>query len=341
MADTLCIGETRTRPDINQTPRFSLERSVFLSCRSSLEMADSAIPATDPEVFPGGRCRLLLLGSNSCGKSSVGNTIMCKSDVFRVAAFNSGSNRVNVNEKFVVDHGCRVTDMLLDLNRFMGVLHPGPHAVLYCLSSARRFTQEDAQAREYQQVKEHFGEDLVKHMIIVFTHWDDMEKNFPTPESFIHERTDKLKALLEDVDGRYVMLNNKADWPDRIQQSKRLVAEVKKLVEKSGGVFRWPSEDLIKRVFFELSTKMGAGWRDFISFLPGWSSRERLLAVIDQAREDEKLVRDQINACLVVWSKECPNYVSVPIILEDLGEVQHARLEDGPAEEVFMTVRRI
>nr|KAG5689780.1 hypothetical protein BaRGS_011581 [Batillaria attramentaria] len=126
-------------------------------------------------------------------------------------------------------------------------------------------------------------------MIVVFTRWDEMEEYFPTPESFIHERTDKLKALLEDVDGRYVMVNNKADWPDRIQQSKRLVAEVKKLVEKSGGVFRWPSEDLIKRVFFELSTKMGAGWRDFISFLPGWSSRERLLAVIDQAREDEKL----------------------------------------------------
>nr|KAG5686575.1 hypothetical protein BaRGS_027232 [Batillaria attramentaria] len=130
-------------------------------------------------------------------------------------------------------------------------------------------------------------------MIVVFTHWDRMGEYFPTPESFINEiqRVDSMKALLEDVDGRYVMVNNKADWPDRIEQSKRLVAEVKKLVEKSGGVFRWPPpepEDLITRVFFELSTKMGSGWRDFISFLPGWSSRERMLAVIDQAREDEK-----------------------------------------------------
>ncbi|KAK7460763.1 hypothetical protein BaRGS_00038810 [Batillaria attramentaria] len=209
-------------------------------------MADSDLPASDPEVFPGGQCRLFLFGSEACGKSSVGNTIMCK-EVFEVhhSRYTGKSKRVNFIERDVAEHGCRV----------------------------------------------------------------ELQKD------------DRFKTMLEEVEGRYVMVNNQAgepDNPDRIEQSKRLMAEVKKLVDKSEDVFRWPPEELTTRVFFELSTKMGSGWRDFISFLPGWSSRERMLAVIDQAREDEKTVSNQINACLVVWSKECPNYVSLRVILETL-----------------------
>ena len=71
------------------------------------------------------------------------------------------------------------------------------------------------------------------------------------------------------------------------------------------------------RVFPFLSTYLGNEWRMFITELPGWRPN-KASAVIEQSMLDERLVKDQIFACLKAWKQQCTQKVTRRNILSTL-----------------------
>lgn len=84
----------------------------------------------------------------------------------------------------------------------------------------------------------------------------------------------------------------------------------------------WPTDFIIRDVFFKLSQDLGHEWQNFIRFLPGWSSSTRATAVIQQSQGEEHSVQNQVLKCLITWSQECADHVRKQNIFAALQNVQ-------------------
>ena len=71
------------------------------------------------------------------------------------------------------------------------------------------------------------------------------------------------------------------------------------------------------KVFPFLSTYLGNEWRMFIMELPGWQPT-KAIAITEQSMLDERLVKDQIFACLKAWKQQCTQKVTRCNILRAL-----------------------
>lgn len=82
------------------------------------------------------------------------------------------------------------------------MIAPGPHALVVVLRIDMKFTDEEAKAIDH--VKEMFGEQLPRYLVIVFTHGELLSKSTDTEnaesESFkklLDESPDSLKKFVK------------------------------------------------------------------------------------------------------------------------------------------------
>lgn len=68
-----------------------------------------------------------------------------------------------------------------EIARCLGVIAPGPHALLVVLRIGMRFTEEEAKA--VAMVKDIFGEQIMRYVIIIFTHGDQLQDAESGPEA--------------------------------------------------------------------------------------------------------------------------------------------------------------
>ena len=73
----------------------------------------------------------------------------------------------------------------------VGLVSPGLHALLIVLRADVGFTPEEA--RTVDQIRGLFGDDIMRHVIIVFTHGDSLGRNG------IHERLNNPPAALSKL----------------------------------------------------------------------------------------------------------------------------------------------
>ena len=111
-------------------------------------------------------------------------------------------------------------------------MHPGPHAVLYVIRVGR-FTAEEYAA--YRRLKALFDDSIVHHIILVFTHGDELEREGKRlADLMASPSTPKdLKQVFKECGHRCQLFNNMASDPQ--PQVDELLAAVRRLVADNGG----------------------------------------------------------------------------------------------------------
>lgn len=93
-----------------------------------------------------------------------------------------------------------------EIERCVGLSAPGPHAIIL-VTRIGRYTAEERNT--IQHFASHFGEDMYKYMIVVFTGGDDLEAEDKTLDEFIADSPAELKKILHLAGNRKIVFNNR------------------------------------------------------------------------------------------------------------------------------------